>query len=138
MIQGPSNEGEIREAIAEWEETTQRERHAWANTTDTTEAGAYGFALAVIELKGLVAVRRAETRTGADYYISAPGSATNDLEDCVRLEVSGVDRGDEKSIRLRLRQKIQQALFGASSLPAIAAVVGFRARIVALGHAEEA
>jgi hypothetical protein len=133
-----NSEPETREVIAEWQETTQRERHAWANATDATEAGAYGVALAAVELEGWVAVRRAETGTGADYYISPPGIPTDDLEDCVRLEVSGVDRGDERLVHLRLRQKIQQALSGSSSLPAIAAVVGFRSRIVALDRAEEA
>jgi hypothetical protein len=139
VIRRPStSEPEVTEAIAIWEETTQRERNAWANATDATEAGAYGFALAAVELQGFVAVRRAETGTGADYYISPPGFAADDLEDCIRLEVSGVDRGDERAVHLRLRQKIQQALSGLSSLPAIAAVVGFRARIVVFDRAEGA
>jgi hypothetical protein len=133
-----SSAPEVREVLAVWQETTQRERNAWGNATDATEAGAYGFALAAVEIEGLVAVRRAETGTGADYYISPPGVAADDLEDCVRLEVSGVDRGDERAVDLRLRQKIQQALSGSSSLPAIAAVVGFRSRIVALDRADEA
>lgn len=95
------------------------------------------LALASVELEGLVAVRRAETGSGADYYIAAPGIPSDDLEDCLRLEVSGVDRGDESTVYLRLRQKIQQTLSGSSSLPAIAAVVGFRSRVVALGRADE-
>jgi hypothetical protein len=128
----------LQEVIAVWQEASQRERYAWANATDTTEAGAYGFALAAVELEGLVAVRRAETGSGADYYISKPGIPAEDLEDCIRLEVSGVDRGDERAVHLRLRQKIQQALSGSSSLPALAAVIGFRSRIVALERAEEA
>jgi hypothetical protein len=90
VIQRPSaSEPEVKEVIAIWEETTQRERNAWANAIDATEAGAYGFALALVELEGLVAVRRAETGTGADYYISPPGFGVDDLEDCIRLEVSG-------------------------------------------------
>jgi hypothetical protein len=44
---------------------------AWANTTDTTETGAYGIAIAAVEVTdGLVTVARAETRTGADYAIA--------------------------------------------------------------------
>ncbi len=121
-----------------WEETSQRERHAWGNATDTTEAGAYGLALAAVELESLVAVRRAETGTGADYYVAPLGIVADDLEDCIRLEVSGVDRGDERAVHLRLCQKVQQALSGSSSLPAIAAVVGFRSRIIAMDRAEEA
>jgi hypothetical protein len=136
-IQHPNVGSAVTEAIVEWHSTTQRERHAWANETDATEAGAYGLALAGVELEGLVAVRRAETRTGADYYISIAGSVTDDLESCVRLEVSGIDRGDEAMIRQRLRQKVRQALAGLSSLPAMAAVVGFRARLLALARAED-
>jgi len=46
-----------------------RTRNAWANRDDATEAGAYELALGAIEvMRGLVAVRRAETRTGADYF----------------------------------------------------------------------
>jgi hypothetical protein len=138
VIHRPSSEAEISEATAEWEKTTERERYAWANEIEATEQGAYGFALAVVELEGLVAMRRAETRTGADYYISAPGDAADDLESYIRLEVSGVDRGDEQSIRVRLRQKIEQAASGESSRPAVAAVVGFRARLVIMARAEEA
>jgi hypothetical protein len=129
--------GSLAEAVARWESTTNQERNAWANDIDTTEQGAYGFALAIVDLaEGMIAVRRAETGTGADYYIAAPGQAADDLENCLRLEVSGVDRGDEQTIRQRLRQKVQQARDGNSSLPAIAAVVGFRERLVALARAD--
>jgi hypothetical protein len=65
--------GSLAEAVARWESTTNQERNAWANDIDTTEQGAYGFALAIVDLaEGMIAVRRAETGTGADYYIAAP------------------------------------------------------------------
>ena len=80
--------------IVEWPPPTAATRRAWANETDTTEAGAYACVLAAVELaQGLVAVHRAETLTGADYYVTRPGDSPRDLEDCQRLEVSGVDRG---------------------------------------------
>jgi hypothetical protein len=60
-----------------------------------------------------------------------------DLESCYRLEISGVDNGDELSIRQRLNQKIRQALDGKSDLPAIATVVGFRIKLVVIKRAEE-
>jgi hypothetical protein len=75
---------------------------------------------------GLLAVQRAETRTGADYYM-APVPVTS-LETAYRLEVSGVDHGDEKAVKRRLSEKVQQARRGSSNLPAIAAVVGFLER----------
>jgi hypothetical protein len=132
-----TSDGAITRATAEWTESSGAERGAWANDTDTTEQGAYGFALAIVDLtEGMVAVRRAETGTGADYYLAAPGAAADDLESCFRLEVSGVDKGDERTIRQRLMQKVQQTRVGVSNLPAFAAVVGFRELLIVLARAE--
>ena len=118
-------------AVISWQPTDSSTQGAWANDIDTTEQGAYGCALAAVELvDGMVAVRRAETMTGADYYIAPVGTFAEDLEDCVRLEVSGVDRGDRAVIGQRLRAKERQAAAGASNLPARAAVVGFKALLI--------
>lgn len=115
-------------ATANWTSADERTRNAWANKDDATESGAYGLALAAIEeMRGLVAVRRAETRTGADYYLGEPGSMSEDLEASLRLEVSGTDEGNEVVITNRLRHKVGQARQGNSNLPAIALVVGFAA-----------
>lgn len=114
------------EASAEWLVADEALKHAWANEIDTTEAGAYGLALAAIELtRGLVAIRRAETRTGADYYIDVPGGDPDDLEMAIRLEVSGTSDGNTSVIENRLKQKLEQANQGSSNLPAIATVIGF-------------
>lgn len=122
-----------------WDVPDARTLDAWANETDTTEAGAYGCVIAgVEEMRGLVAVRRAETGTGADYYVGSPGSGTFDLEDCLRLEVSGLDEGNQKDVAKRLHRKIQQARDGRSSLPAITGVIGFAARLLVLQDVEEA
>jgi hypothetical protein len=75
----------------------------------------------------MVAVRRAETRTGTDYYLGSPEAPADDLEASFRLEVSGTDEGNDTVIQSRLRQKLDQAIAGASNLPAIATVVGFAA-----------
>ena len=118
-------------ATAVWQPPDARTRGAWANETDATEAGASACALAAVELTdGLVAVRRAETRTGADYYVAPHGASADDLEDCLRLEVSGVDRGPEHVVRQRLNAKLRQAAAGNSNLPALAGVVGFKARMI--------
>jgi len=115
----------------EFPRPTDRVVRAWANQIDTTEAGAYGVSLATIEVKSqLVAVRRAETLVGADWYVAPIGSDPDDLENCYRLEVSGVDTGNQAAITARLRQKIEQTRKGVSNLPAIASVVGFREKAV--------
>jgi hypothetical protein len=90
-----------------------------------------------VELEeGLVAVRRAETGTGADYYIGRPDQGQDDLEDCLRLEVSGTDAANRAGVAQRLRIKIEQAAGGNSNLPAKAGVVGFQARLIMLCDVE--
>jgi hypothetical protein len=120
-------------AMVQWETTDERVRSAWANDIDATEAGAYACALAAVELTGgLVAIRRAETGTGADYYIGPPDQPFDDLEGCLRLEVSGIDRGTAAAVARRLQQKTEQAAAGNSNLPTIAGVVGFRTQLIQL------
>ena len=114
-----------------------RTRGAWANETDATEAGASACALAAVELTaGLVAGRRAETGTGADDYVAPPGASPDDLEGCLRPEVSGVDRGPAPVVRQRLDAKLRQAAAGNGNLPALAGVVGFKARPIAVSELE--
>lgn len=133
-----TNSGQKAKAIVEWELTDGRTRRAWANEIDATEAGACACTLAAVELSnGLVAVHRAETKTGADYYVAASGTAPEDLEDCLRLEISGVDRAGATAVAQRLKEKLAQAAAGASNLPAIAGVVGFRARVILLSSLEQ-
>jgi len=104
------------------DETAQR---SWKNRDDATRDGAYVVSLAVVECEmGMVALSRADRRTGADYYVGRPGLP--DLEEAFRLEVSGVDEGDRGEIRRRLKKKEDQASRGDSFLPAYASVVGFR------------
>ena len=110
-----------------------RVRNAHANEIDATETGAYGVSLAAVEaVSGLVAVRRAETLTGADWYIAREGTEIEDLESCIRLEVSGINAGASSDIRRRLGEKVAQAARGQSNLPAMAAVVGFKVLEVAI------
>lgn len=121
-----------------WEPPDERSLRAWANVDDATRDGAYSVALAVVESElGLVAVSRAETRTGADYYIGPPEGVV-DLENCYRLEVSGADKGSVAELKRRLAVKIAQALRGQSDLPAFAVVVGFREKCVMLEVVEMA
>lgn len=125
---GLSSETEV-----EWEAPDDAIVGAWANEIDATEAGAYCCAIAGLECaRGLFAVRRAETGTGADYYVGEPGSGEDDLEDCLRLEVSGLSAGTDAAVQYRLTAKVEQARAGNSALPAIAAVVGFARRVVAM------
>jgi hypothetical protein len=123
-----SDNDRTRTVKADWQRADKRTTEAWGNKDDATEAGAYALSLAAIEaMRGLVALRRAETLTGADYYLGRPGGRSDDLEAALRLEVSGTDEGNNAVIQARLRLKKGQARQGKSNLPAVASVVGFAA-----------
>lgn len=114
-----------------WQPADENCRRAWANIIDTTENGAYGVALAAVEMmRGMVAISRAETLTGADFYIAPISESYEDLEDCFRLEVSGTDSDRLSDVRARLRQKLKQTQNGNSDLPAIALVIGFQVKVI--------
>ncbi|MBZ5563618.1 MAG: hypothetical protein LAP13_14510 [Acidobacteriia bacterium] len=133
-----SDNGTGSEAELSWNNPGSRAEGAWANTDDATEAGAYSCVIAGVELiRNLFAVRRAEKGTGADYYIGPIGSGEDDLEDCLRLEISGIDAGTHDEVAKRLRAKIRQALSGNSNLPALAGVIGFSAKFLMLADVPE-
>jgi hypothetical protein len=115
-------------AVLDWPEPDTLTKATWANDIDATEAGACAVALATVEMtRKLVAVGRAETLTGVDYYLAYREEKPERSTPSFGLEVSGVDAGDETGLKDRLRRKIRQAASGRSKLPAIALVVGFKA-----------
>ena len=132
------NEKEESKTRLVWVPTDDKIRRAYANEIDTTEAGACACTMAAVELtKGLVAVHRAETKTGADYYIGPAGEEFEDLENCLRLEISGTDKGSLAVVKRTLQEKVDQTLRGSSNLPALAAVIGFQAQVIMIEAAEK-
>jgi hypothetical protein len=127
-----NNDGS-RVVQVEWDLADERSRRAWANRDDATRDGAYACAIAATELA--YEMRRAETLTGADYYVAPLGRGVEDLEDCWRLEVSGTI-SNEYEMNRRLREKVEQASEGRSNLPALAVVVGFMVKIIAMRTVE--
>lgn len=127
--------GTRSEAVVEWQRSDPRTLRTWANETEATEAGALACALAAVDLlDGLVAVQRAENRKGVDYYVAKRGTRPDDLEKCLGLEISGVDRGLERCVKYRLKEKLRQAERGECDLPALAAVVGFKVCLIAIAE----
>jgi len=121
-----------------WVLPTARILRGWANRDDATRDGAYPIAIATVEEEfGHVAVARAETLTGADYYLRPASERSNDLERALRLEVSGTDLGGGAIISKRLGQKLEQLRRGRSDIPGIACVVGFKALRIAVAQMEE-
>jgi hypothetical protein len=127
------NDPQQIEATVKWNPPDDQIKGAYANDIDTTEWGAYGFAIAAIELsENLYAIHRCETLKGADYYIAPKGHSHNDLEDALRLEVSGSACANLSELNYRLNEKVDQARRGQSNLPAIAVVVGFQHKLIKL------
>lgn len=127
-----------------WNEPSQRQILAWANRTDATELGAYSVVLAALEVHHhLVAIARAAEGSGADYFVGPPGSEVNvsdhglDLEDALRLEVSGTDSENaEHELRRRINRKVNQVLRGASDVAGLAGVVAFHLLRIVFRRAE--
>lgn len=120
-----------------WGRPTTREENVNRNADDASRDGGYALALVCLErMRDLVAVGRAEKGTGADWYVAPPGHGVDplgrpDLDDPAvrRLEVGGHD--DRPSLPYELKLKVKQLASGRSSIPGIAAVVGFeKARVL--------
>ena len=110
--------------VVEWDGTTDEMRSTWADEQVTTEQGAYGCAILVVErLAGLRVVERSRKRTGFDWWL---GHADDKLfQKKARLEISGIRRGKDK-INARVNQKKQQTTRSdATKLEALVVVVEF-------------
>jgi hypothetical protein len=127
--------GETVSYELQWQPIDDMLRRSYNNADDAKRDGAYVIAFAAVEdLEGLVSIGRAETKTGADYYLAPVGTSPEDFENAVRLEVSGTD-GNPSQAKTRLRQKQQQTRDGTGEEPAIAAVVGFRSKLILVERA---
>jgi hypothetical protein len=130
----------VSKHVTTWAAPTAREKRVNGNALDAACDGAYAIALMCLERKlALVAVGRAEHRSGADWYIAPPGrgldeaGAPNPDDPMVlRLEVGGHD--DRPSLPYELKCKVEQLRLGSSAVPGIAAIVGFKkARVLIEG-----
>ena len=105
--------------------------------SDAARDEAYACAIAAVERSlGFFAVRRAETLTGADYYIAPLNETTEDLENCFRLEVSGTNRNNNE-VENRLTKRTKQAKKGQNNLPAIVVIVGFQVKLILMQRVGE-
>ena len=102
-----------------WDPLPARATGNW-DLVDATEHGACGIAaLIVCKPRGL-AMERARTGSGIDYWL-APGPL---MQRSARLEVSGILRGPER-IGERAKQKLKQTQKSAGELPVTVVVVEF-------------
>lgn len=117
----------------DWDLASEREKATYANEEDATCEAAYAVALAAAQTHlNLVAIRRSESRSGCDYYLSPSDSAPGELdfdspsEELVRLEVSGIDNNDTVKMMARTKLKVEQIRAAGKPGSGIAAVVGFK------------
>jgi hypothetical protein len=93
---------------------------------EATEHGACGIAiLGICSLTNLRVLKRSWKGTGCDYWVGPDKDSW--FEHSLRLEVSGIRKGGESTIRTRVQQKVQQTQRWqeASANPALVAVVEF-------------
>jgi len=89
-----------------------------------TENGACGVALlAVRDLTGRSVLLQSRKGTGFDYWLGSPDGFL--FQGAARLEVSGIRRGKEGSIRERARRKMEQTERSRALAPVWIAVVEF-------------
>lgn len=130
-----TSKGETVVYEVKWAPCDDKLRRSYNNADDAKRDGAYVMAFAAVEdLEGMVSIARAETKTGADYYVAPAGTNPADLENAFRLEVSGTD-GTSSEVRQRLKEKQEQTRKGKGSEPAIAAVIGFKTKLILVERA---
>ena len=82
---------------------------SWADQQEATEYGATAIAiLLVLQMTDYTVVRRSVKGTGFDYWLGYADDSSLPFQDVVRLEVSGVFRGDEPTLRQRVQKKLKQ------------------------------
>ncbi|MBW4498430.1 MAG: hypothetical protein KME57_02275 [Scytonema hyalinum WJT4-NPBG1] len=110
-----------------WQEVTDQMLRCWNDIEYTTEQAAYGIAFLVIqELTDYTVIERSRRGTGFDYWLGKKGE-TNELpfQNAVRLEVSGIRKGDDSRVKARVKLKVEQVSPTDDTLPAYIVVVEF-------------
>ena len=110
-----------------WQPVTDQMLRCWNDEEFTTEQAAYGIAFMLVKkLTGFTVIERSRRGTGFDYWLGNE-QTTNDLpfQKQVRLEVSGIRKGDDSRVRARVKQKLEQTNPSDGDLPAYIVVVEF-------------
>jgi hypothetical protein len=91
---------------------------------EATELGACGVAiLAMRNLTDLVVLQRSRKGTGFDYWLSPEWDSL--LQHGERLEVSGIRKGSEAAIKVRIAEKLRQIQRFRTPSPAWVGIVEF-------------
>ena len=110
-----------------WQPVTEQMLRCWNDEEFTTEQAAYGIAFLIIrELTDLTVIERSRKGTGFDYWLGTLDTDEGQLfENKVRLEVSGIRKGDSSRVKARIKQKKEQTKVSDGQFPAYIIVVEF-------------
>ena len=99
----------------------------WNDQEYATEQAAYGIAFMLIgKMTNFTVIERSRRGTGFDYWLGIKDETLElPFAKKVRLEVSGIRRGDDSRIKARVKQKIEQTNLSDGVLPAYIVVVEF-------------
>ena len=105
-------------------EVDEQMRRSYRFETTTTERGACGVAVLLVgELTPYTVIEEAAKGSHIDYWLARRDGFL--FQDAARLEVSGLRRADENSVRNRVRIKKEQIQLSTSPLPGYVVVVEF-------------
>jgi hypothetical protein len=122
-----------REAELVWRAPDAVQRSSHANDLEVVRDGACAVAIAAVHAHaGYVVRKRPRHGSGADYLMTRVG---DDAEHFIRLEVSGIARGDALELRARIAQKRAQLRAGRDARPGVAVVVAFADAIIRMEDA---
>ena len=115
----------------------QQADDAWTDDEYTTEHGAAGIAVLLAEEEiGYEVIRRSRKGTGFDYWLG--DTTTRPFQTKARMEVSGIRQGDARSLRARLRQKLNQMSRSDNmNIPGYAIVIEFGQPIAKIAKRNE-
>jgi len=118
-------EGHFEEVLAlERAPVDEQMRNSHRHEETATENGACGIAIAAVcEMTGLTVLRQSSRWTGVDYWLGPKEAEL--FQDSLVLEVSGIRKGGDHSIRGRVRQKAVQMKKWGLEPPGLVAVVEF-------------
>ena len=126
MVTALSVEGEFEEVFSlERLLAGVQMRNSYRHAERATEQGAYGVSiLAVCTLTRLTVFQQSTRRTGVDYWLIPEGAEF--FQGATRLEISGIRKGGEHTLRRRVRQKVAQTKrWERGTNPTLVAVVEF-------------
>ncbi len=115
-----------------WQPVTPQMRDSWEDMQDTTEDGACGLAILMIQkLTEYKVIKRSRKQTGFDYWLGAKEDDNYPFQAKARLEISGLLKGSNRQIDQRVRNKIEQVKpSNYLKLPAYIVVVEFSTPLV--------